>query len=138
VPSGQASLLADNPERLSPDGVLRIAIAGLLGLMFISGVVYALFGVSLLEGLSLLPSCPFRAAIGFPCPGCGMTRAFLFLSQLRVGEAISSNPAAPLLAAVMLWRMVHPRRWGVRNVEALAGVLLVVMVCAWIVRGTGV
>ncbi len=54
--------------------------------------------------------CPFRLVTGLPCPGCGLTRAWVFLAHGRVGDAVSANPfalvtlpaAVVLLAAVMV------------------------------------
>jgi hypothetical protein len=36
--------------------------------------------------------CPFRLATGLPCPGCGMTRAWVFMTHGRVADAVSANP----------------------------------------------
>jgi hypothetical protein len=36
--------------------------------------------------------CPFRLATGLPCPGCGLTRAWVFLAHGRLRDAISANP----------------------------------------------
>ncbi|MCI9618174.1 MAG: DUF2752 domain-containing protein [Eubacterium sp.] len=36
--------------------------------------------------------CPMRMLFGIPCPGCGTTRAFLFLTQGKFSEAAISNP----------------------------------------------
>jgi hypothetical protein len=47
-------------------------------------------------------ACPFHAATGWPCPGCGTTRAVLFLAR---GEVLAALGASPLgtLAAAMFW-----------------------------------
>jgi hypothetical protein len=47
--------------------------------------------------LSLL-ACPFRAATGFPCLGCGCLHAFAAVSHLDPGAAFLANPLASLLA----------------------------------------
>jgi hypothetical protein len=93
-----------------PDIVLRGAIAGVLAIMLGAGLGYALLGVNFLDHLQLFPPCPIRAVTGVRCPGCGMTRAFLLLSQLRLGDAVAANPLAPFLALAMLWRLVRPQR----------------------------
>jgi hypothetical protein len=36
--------------------------------------------------------CPLRIFIGFPCPGCGMTRALFCLLKFRFLEAFQWNP----------------------------------------------
>ena len=51
--------------------------------------------------------CPFRAATGWPCPGCGCTRAFHFAVRGELGLAISHSPLGTVLAlacaAHVLW-----------------------------------
>jgi Protein of unknown function (DUF2752) len=52
-----------------------------------------------LEGPPLaLLACPFRAATGLPCPGCGFTRAFHFAVRGRFAEAVAFNPLGTLVA----------------------------------------
>ncbi|WP_207662140.1 DUF2752 domain-containing protein [Clostridium sp. AM58-1XD] len=49
---------------------------------------------------SLTIGCPIRYVTGIPCPGCGMTRAFLSLLSGHVREAFSYHPlfwAVPVL-----------------------------------------
>lgn len=36
--------------------------------------------------------CPFRLLTGLPCPGCGMTRAWVFAMHGRYGDALAANP----------------------------------------------
>jgi hypothetical protein len=40
------------------------------------------------------PQCVFLHLTGFPCPTCGATRCFLFLTQGKIARAISMNPLA--------------------------------------------
>jgi hypothetical protein len=49
--------------------------------------------------------CPFRALTHYPCPGCGMTRAFCALAHLEFWRAIKFNALSPLLflAALVAW-----------------------------------
>ena len=93
-----------------PERVLRLVIAGVFALMLVSGLAYAFLGVDSLAHVHLSLPCVFRAVTGVPCPGCGMTRAFLLLSQLRVEDALAANPAAPFLAGAMAWRLATTRR----------------------------
>ena len=45
--------------------------------------------------------CPFRALTGRPCPGCGMSRAFVHLLRGEWTQAVRLHPFAPLF--LMAW-----------------------------------
>lgn len=47
--------------------------------------------------------CLFRNITGLPCPGCGMTRAFLFLGHGDFYEAIRLNPNSPLIFSIIVF-----------------------------------
>lgn len=49
--------------------------------------------------------CPFRALTHYPCPGCGMTRAFCALAHFEFWRAIKFNALSPFLflAALVAW-----------------------------------
>lgn len=55
--------------------------------------------------------CSFRRLFGIDCPGCGMTRSFIFASRWQWPDAWASNPAGALLfASITLsipWRLVQ-------------------------------
>src|SRR6476661_6052669 len=36
--------------------------------------------------------CPFRLMTGLPCPGCGLTRAWVFIAHGHLGDALAANP----------------------------------------------
>ncbi len=46
--------------------------------------------------------CPIVILTGFPCPGCGLTRAFLLFLTFHPVEAFSYNPAYPLWMLLIL------------------------------------
>lgn len=47
--------------------------------------------------------CPFRWVSGFPCPGCGLTRAFVALAHGDVAAALAFNAfSLPLFAATIV------------------------------------
>jgi hypothetical protein len=65
-----------------------------------------------------LPRCPFLAATGLLCPGCGTLRALHALAGGHVAEALRLNPLAvlslPLVgfyAASEISRMIRVRRF---------------------------
>src|ERR1044072_4837780 len=76
------------------------AWVGLLGLsaMFLTSALW-------LPSDNGIILCPFRAMTGYPCPGCGMTRAFSAIAHGEPVRAVLYNPLSPVLflAAAMLW-----------------------------------
>lgn len=52
--------------------------------------------------LVLDTGCLFRRLTGIPCPGCGMTRAFLAAFRLDFSEAFRMHPLWPLPVPVFL------------------------------------
>jgi hypothetical protein len=110
-----------------------VLAAGLLALVAV-GLAHGLLGVDALAHSGIFPPCPFRAATGVPCPGCGMTRAFLLLAQLRLGEALAAHPLAPALALALGWKLLG-RGWPARIPrDAAVGVALALVTAVWIVR----
>lgn len=66
-----------------------------LGFVDALGVVGLLgFGVARFVPLERLPfwSCGFRESTGWPCLGCGLTRAAQHLSKGELFEAFAANP----------------------------------------------
>lgn len=63
-----------------------------------------------------LPLCAFKALTGVDCPGCGMTRAFLFLGHGRIAEATAlhplSVPAFLVVAGMAIVGLVRAARGG--------------------------
>ena len=75
---------------------LRRVLAG-GGVLLAAGLGYALWvGFT---GLAL--PCPFRAATGLLCPGCGVTRLCLALLRGNFPAAWSANPVLLLLLPVL-------------------------------------
>jgi hypothetical protein len=60
-----------------------------------------------------------------------MTRAFLLLSELRVGEALSANPASPALVAAMAIWLVRPVRWSLRTRSVASAAALAALLLGW-------
>jgi len=49
-----------------------------------------------------VPLCAFHFVTGFPCPGCGLTRAFISMFHGEFSRAIAFNALAPVLFVLML------------------------------------
>lgn len=60
-----------------------------------------------LFGYELPVACALRAATGIPCPGCGLTRAFVFLVHGQVAAGVAVHPVAP---AVLGWLLLEALR----------------------------
>lgn len=70
--------------------------------------------------------CPFRWLTGWPCPGCGMTRAFGALVQGQWERALSLHPLSPIVALGWLLfglsafsKAILPSRAPFRHLSAL-------------------
>jgi hypothetical protein len=50
---------------------------------------------------AFLVGCPFRLITGVPCPGCGMTHAFLAAFRFDFAEALRWHPLFPLVMLIM-------------------------------------
>jgi len=69
-----------------------LGLAGVLGLL-----------VARFVPVARLPfwRCVLREHTGWPCPGCGLTRAAEGLAHLRLGFAFESNPLGALAGCLM-------------------------------------
>ncbi|MCA1815230.1 MAG: DUF2752 domain-containing protein [Acidobacteria bacterium] len=101
-------------------------------------------------GRELAWGCLFQRAFGIPCPVCGMTRGVLLMLHGRLTDALSTNPAAPLLVAgvalfasamifVAAYQRAHtPRETGRLHarvrlaLRAYAGLLFAVLFAHWV------
>lgn len=100
--------------------------AGVLAAVVMYFVMHALFGAF----------CPSVIVTGFPCPGCGMTRAVLYLLKGQFLRSWALNPAAGLWVLWALWfafeRYIRGRKC--RGLTwALTGIALF-MITVYIVR----
>ena len=86
--------------------------------------------------------CVSRLASGVPCPGCGLTRAFCFMTHGEFRQALEFNALAPFVAVYLLllwayyvvyaWRG-KPPEWPTRGI---AGTAMFVMAAYFAARLT--
>jgi hypothetical protein len=61
--------------------------------------------------MSQLNLCIFKHTLGIPCPGCGMTRAFIHLFHLDIEGALYYHPLfflVPIIFGIFLFRKKIP------------------------------
>ena len=46
--------------------------------------------------------CPFRLATGLPCPGCGLTRSWVYLAHGRWTDSVIAHPFGVVAAALVV------------------------------------
>lgn len=94
---------------------------------FLKLAFLVLCGGILLAVYLLEPPCPIRVLLGFPCPGCGMTRAYLSLLRLDIGGAFSCNGAFWTLPFFFLLLLKDGRL--VRSARANTALITLLLCC---------
>lgn len=51
--------------------------------------------------------CPWKALLGIPCPGCGMTRAWLSVLRLDLAGAFRLHPMFWSVPVMALWWLLE-------------------------------
>jgi hypothetical protein len=80
--------------------------------------------------------CVFKLTIGFPCPGCGMTRAYLALFRGEIGTAFFYHPLfwlIPIAAVVLLFH----KKAGIKKIFKFKGFwigLFAIFMTVYVVR----
>jgi hypothetical protein len=82
-------------------------------------ILAALFGIyAVLAQLATGSVCVSQAVLGVPCPGCGLTRAFLSFFTLGFREAFWWHPLfwyVPIMLGVYIFKRIRhggkPARW---------------------------
>jgi hypothetical protein len=62
-------------------------------------------------------TCTSKKVFGIPCPGCGLTRAFISISDGKLGDAWRLNPASfmvyPFVALQLPWHAMQ--HWRIKS-----------------------
>lgn len=81
--------------------------------------------------------CVFRLMTGIPCPGCGMTRAWLAALRLDFAAAFAYHPlfwVVPIAFVLAFVREEVASSKLKRGIDIVVIVLCVLVVAVWIVR----
>ena len=118
---------------MKPVNLLRISIGLIVSLVASGGLLHYVWEIDILEVLPNFSLCPFFLITGAPCPGCGMTRAFLKLGQLNISSAMQVNPySLPLLLIMVLYLWLgYIPSWIQQKI--LIRISLALVVAVWIV-----
>lgn len=88
----------DNEARNRNIAVVAIAVVCLLGALIVGPMGDEHTQVF---GIKVPSTCSFKAAMGLPCPGCGMTRSWVWLARGQPSLAMNYNiGGATLLLAI--------------------------------------
>lgn len=69
-------------------------------------LIIAVLAVFILCFVLFHKNCIFSLLIGYPCPGCGLTRAFICVITLHFKEAFFYNPSIYLVVIVAFYFFV--------------------------------
>ncbi len=100
------------PDPLSTSEL--VLLAGFLGVLAASVLLGpGEEGVRVL-GVEIPSFCLFRQLTGLRCPGCGLTRSFVFLAHGQFLEALRMHPLGPILYLVVIQQAAVRSWWTVR------------------------
>lgn len=114
--------------------ILRVLIFFIFGIIALSGICFHLLGIDFRDYLPHFSLCAFRAITGIQCPGCGMTRAFLSLGQLKFKEAIQLNPFSLFLLIIMILHICIGQSPSWLQNKVLIRITLIVVITVWLLR----
>ena len=80
--------------------------------------------------------CPLLIVTGFPCAGCGMTRAVFYILTGRFARGMKLNPSAPLWIGWILYFLVNRYILGKKSkwVMRFLGVVCVITFAIYLYR----
>ncbi|MCS7224836.1 MAG: DUF2752 domain-containing protein [Armatimonadetes bacterium] len=125
-------------DRQSRGRLLRIAYIVIYGILFIIALFWSY--------LPQFPTCLFKIVTGYPCAGCGMTRAFVSAAQGQWRDAFQWHPVGLLffigftgVVLAFLYELITNRffpwdRWLLRWGKPLAWFALILLVVTWLLR----
>ncbi len=121
-------------HQIQPEKLLYFSVGIILCLVIASGIFFYLWEINLINYLAGIPLCPFHALTGKSCPGCGMSRAFLLLGQLKIIEALKMNLfSVPLLLLMIIYFVSGCIPLWLRN-KYLTYTSLFAVLTFWVVR----
>jgi hypothetical protein len=93
-----------------PSNILKLIIIAVLACIPAAALVSYFYNTSLLTFIPEWFGCPVKKGTGFPCPGCGMSRAFVAIGRGDLKAAFYFHPLSFLLVTIMLAYLVIPSK----------------------------
>lgn len=119
---------------IRPKKILYFSIGAILSIVLFSGIMSYFWNINLITYLPDKILCLFHAFTGIPCPGCGMSRAFLLLGQLKIKEALQINLFSVPLLLLMTAYFTFGRIPSWLKTKELACITLFTVLFFWVVR----
>lgn len=83
----------------------------------------------------LFYKCPFYCITGFPCPSCGMTRAFLSCLRLNFIQAFNYHPLFLIIGLELIYLFIPEKYHLNKKIDAFIGIfILVLLLAVWLYR----
>jgi hypothetical protein len=121
-------------QNIQPEKLLYFSVCIILFLVIASGISFFTWKINLLNYIAGIPLCPFHAITGKFCPGCGMSRAFLLLGQLKIQEALYMNLfSVPLLLLMIMYIILGRIPLWLKNKYA-GYISLIAVLAFWLIR----
>lgn len=80
---------------------------GFIKKYYIPLLIFAIYAIG--TAVFSIPNCLVKLAIGFPCPGCGLTRATLSLLRFDFVQAFMYNPLIFIVPPIAWILIFHER-----------------------------
>lgn len=106
------------PPRLAPRHSQPVSRRPLLAAgIWLAGAAFVLVSAGLLKvgehrqvllpvhSIVLPETCTMHARFGIDCPGCGLTRSFIYLAHGRFADAYGLNPVSLLVFLYVIWQL---------------------------------
>ena len=125
MPNGQG--IVSNTQGHKGAGELIPRALSCIGALFVAWLALYLLDIG----------CVFRLMTGIPCPGCGMTRAWLAALRLDFAAAFAYHPlfwVVPIAFVLAFVREEVASSKLKRGIDIAVTVLCVLVVVVWIVR----
>lgn len=121
-------------HRLEPEKILYISNGFILSLLLGAGILWYCWKINIIDYLPNITLCPFHMLTGKLCPGCGMSRAFLLLGQLKINDALEMNLfSVPLLFLMITYFAFRRVPLWLQN-KYFVHISLFAVLVYWIVR----